>query len=70
MLVIYNFFRCEICWQHGYAGIIVSYEIIHTQMLINGAFVNVYSSCDVYESTIRLFWLGEQPTDGRTKNIP
>ena len=43
-------------------------------MLINGAYkiiiVNVYSSCDVYQSTMRLFWLGEQPTDGRTKNIP
>lgn len=43
-------------------------------MLINGAFkiiiVNVYSSCDVYESTIRLFCLGEQATDDRTENIP
>ena len=43
-------------------------------MLINGAFkiiiVNVYSSCDVYQSTIRLFRLREQTTDGRTKNIP
>ena len=49
------------CWQRGYFGIIVSYEIIHTQMLINGAFkiiiVNIYSSCDVYKIMIRLFWL-------------